>query len=118
METTCVGCHRPVTAVAVARGVCAGCGARLDSATLATAGKFPAAPPAESAASASAPPPPLPELPAAALAEVEKLEQTLRLNHTSLPPGWYLIGAQPAATQRSRDELVFDIQRLLASVVA
>lgn len=40
------------------------------------------------------------------------------LDATSLPPGWYLIGAQPAAAQRSRDELVFDVQRLLASVVA
>ena len=40
------------------------------------------------------------------------------LDATSLPPGWYLIGAQPAAAQRSRDELVFDVQRLLASVGA
>jgi ribonuclease P protein component len=40
------------------------------------------------------------------------------LDDASLPPGWYLVGAQPAAAQRSRDELVFDVQRLLASVSA
>jgi ribonuclease P protein component len=40
------------------------------------------------------------------------------LDGTSLPPGWYLIGAQPGAARRSRDELVFDMQRLLDSVGA
>jgi hypothetical protein len=35
----------------------------------------------------------------------------------SLPPGLYLIGAQPAATQRSQSELVFDLTRLVVSVV-
>ena len=40
------------------------------------------------------------------------------LDATSLPPGWYLIGAQPAAARRSRDELVFDVERLLDSVGA
>ena len=34
----------------------------------------------------------------------------------SLPPGLYLLGAQPAAVQRSRDELAFDLQRLVSSV--
>jgi hypothetical protein len=34
----------------------------------------------------------------------------------SLPPGFYLLGAQPAAAQRSRDELAFDLERLVASV--
>ena len=40
------------------------------------------------------------------------------LDTTSLPPGWYLIRDQPAATRRSRDELVFDVQRLVDSVGA
>jgi hypothetical protein len=34
----------------------------------------------------------------------------------SLPPGFYLLGAQAAAAQRSHDELAFDLERLLASV--
>ena len=34
----------------------------------------------------------------------------------SLPPGLYLIGAQPAAAQRSQDELAFDLTRLVAFV--
>ena len=38
--------------------------------------------------------------------------------HSSLPPGLYLLGAQPAAAQRSRVELEFDLQRLVASVAA
>ena len=36
---------------------------------------------------------------------------------TSLPPGLYLIGAQPAAARRSQSELAFDLTRLAASVV-
>ena len=34
----------------------------------------------------------------------------------SLPPGFYLLGAQAAAAQRSHDELAFDLERLLGSV--
>jgi hypothetical protein len=32
-----------------------------------------------------------------------------------LPPGFYLIGAQPIAAQRSRSELEFDLVKLVAS---
>jgi hypothetical protein len=35
---------------------------------------------------------------------------------TSLPPGLYLIGAQPVAAQRSQSELAFDLAKLVASV--
>jgi RNase P protein component len=35
---------------------------------------------------------------------------------SSLPPGLYLIGAQPVAAQRSQSELAFDLIRLVASV--
>jgi len=35
---------------------------------------------------------------------------------TELPPGFYLIGAQPVAAQRSRSELEFDLLELVASV--
>lgn len=35
---------------------------------------------------------------------------------SELPPGWYLVGAQPAAVARSYDELAFDLRRLVASV--
>ena len=47
-----------------------------------------------------------------------RLRRRLRaeLAHTSLPPGLYLIGAQPIAAQRSQSELAFDISRLVASV--
>ena len=49
-----------------------------------------------------------------------RLRRRLRavMAHSSLPPGLYLIGAQPAAAQRSRDELVFDVNHLVASVRA
>jgi RNase P protein component len=33
-----------------------------------------------------------------------------------LPPGFYLIGAQPIAAQRSRNELEFDLLKLVAFV--
>ena len=48
-----------------------------------------------------------------------RLRRQLRalLDEVSLPPGLYLIGAQPIATQRSRSELAFDLARLAASVV-
>ena len=48
-----------------------------------------------------------------------RLRRQLRalLTESSLPPGQYLIGAQAAAAQRSRDELVFDLDRLVASVL-
>jgi len=48
-----------------------------------------------------------------------RLRRQLRalLTESSLPPGLYLIGAQAAAAQRSRDELVFDLDRLVASVL-
>ena len=36
----------------------------------------------------------------------------------SLPPGLYLIGAQPIAVRRSSVELAFDLRRLVGSVVA
>jgi hypothetical protein len=36
--------------------------------------------------------------------------------HTSLPPGLYLIGAQPVAAHRSQSELAFDVARLADSV--
>ena len=44
-----------------------------------------------------------------------RLRRRLRaaLSSCALPPGLYLLGAQPAAAARSYDELVFDIRRLL-----
>jgi ribonuclease P protein component len=47
-----------------------------------------------------------------------RLRRQLRalLAGATLPPGLYLIGAQPAAAQRSRDELEFDLGRLVVSV--
>ena len=47
-----------------------------------------------------------------------RLRRQLRelLANASLPPGLYLLGAQPGAAQRSRVELEFDLQRLVASV--
>ena len=47
-----------------------------------------------------------------------RLRRQLRelLSGASLPPGLYLLGAKPAAVQRSRVELAFDLQRLVASV--
>ena len=49
-----------------------------------------------------------------------RLRRQLRelLATSTLPPGLYLLGAQPAAAQRSRVELEFDLQRLVASVAA
>jgi hypothetical protein len=38
------------------------------------------------------------------------------LSTIELPPGFYLIGAQPIAAQRSRSELEFDLLKLVASV--
>jgi hypothetical protein len=38
------------------------------------------------------------------------------LGDSSLPAGWYLIGAQPIAVRRSFVELEFDLGRLVASV--
>ena len=47
-----------------------------------------------------------------------RLRRRLRalLAATTLPPGFYLIGAQPIAAQRSTSELEFDLGRLVASV--
>jgi RNase P protein component len=47
-----------------------------------------------------------------------RLRRQLRalLDEVSLPPGLYLIGAQPVAAQRSRSELAFDLTRLAGSV--
>jgi ribonuclease P protein component len=47
-----------------------------------------------------------------------RLRRQLRalLADATLPPGLYLIGAQPIAARRSRDELTFDLQRLVASL--
>lgn len=47
-----------------------------------------------------------------------RLRRQLRalLDDVVLPPGLYLLGAQPVAVQRSRDELAFDLQRLVVSV--
>jgi len=47
-----------------------------------------------------------------------RLRRQLRalLDAAALPPGLYLIGAQPVAAQRSRSELAFDLQRLVASL--
>jgi ribonuclease P protein component len=47
-----------------------------------------------------------------------RLRRRLRalLDATTLPPGFYLIGAQPIAAQRSRSELEFDLLKLVASV--
>ena len=44
-----------------------------------------------------------------------RLRRRLRaaLSSCVLPPGLYLLGAQPAAAARSYNELVFDVQRLL-----
>jgi hypothetical protein len=38
------------------------------------------------------------------------------LTATTLPPGFYLIGAQPIAAQRSKGELEFDLLKLVDSV--
>lgn len=47
-----------------------------------------------------------------------RLRRQLRalLAGVSLPPGLYLIGVKPGAAQRSRDELAFDLDRLVGSV--
>jgi ribonuclease P protein component len=47
-----------------------------------------------------------------------RLRRRLRamLTTATLPPGFYLIGAQPTAVQRSRSELEFDLLKLVASV--
>jgi RNase P protein component len=47
-----------------------------------------------------------------------RLRRQLRalLDAVALPPGLYLIGAQPVAARRSRSELEFDLQRLVASL--
>jgi RNase P protein component len=47
-----------------------------------------------------------------------RLRRQLRalLDCAPLPSGWYLIGAQPIATQRSRNELAFDLAQLVESV--
>ncbi len=47
-----------------------------------------------------------------------RLRRRLRalLTAIELPPGFYLIGAQPIAAQRSRSELEFDLVKLVASV--
>ena len=44
-----------------------------------------------------------------------RLRRRLRaaLSSCALPPGLYLLGAQPVATERSYSELVFDVRRLL-----
>jgi RNase P protein component len=49
-----------------------------------------------------------------------RLRRQLRalLAGVPLPSGWYLIGAQPIATQRSRNELAFDLAQLVDSVGA
>jgi ribonuclease P protein component len=47
-----------------------------------------------------------------------RLRRRLRamLSTLELPPGFYLIGAQPIAAQRSRSELEFDLLKIVASV--
>lgn len=47
-----------------------------------------------------------------------RLRRRLRalLNEAPLPPGFYLIGAQPTAAQRSANELQFDLLKLVGSV--
>ena len=47
-----------------------------------------------------------------------RLRRRLRamVTTSTLPPGFYLIGAQPTAVQRSRSELEFDLLKLVASV--
>ena len=47
-----------------------------------------------------------------------RLRRRLRamLSTIELPPGLYLIGAQPIAAQRSASELEFDLVKLVASV--
>jgi ribonuclease P protein component len=47
-----------------------------------------------------------------------RLRRRLRalLEGVSLPPGLYLIGAQPIAARRSHSELAFDLNRLVGSV--
>ena len=47
-----------------------------------------------------------------------QLRRRLRamLSTIELPPGFYLIGAQRIAVQRSRSELEFDLLKLVASV--
>ena len=47
-----------------------------------------------------------------------RLRRRLRamLSTIELPPGLYLIGAQPIAAQRSTSELEFDLVKLVASV--
>jgi len=47
-----------------------------------------------------------------------RLRRRLRalLAQSTLPPGLYLIGAQPSAAQRTSSELMFDLRHLVASV--
>ena len=47
-----------------------------------------------------------------------RLRRRLRalLGAMTIPGGLYLVGAQPAAVQRTASELAFDLQRLVASV--
>lgn len=47
-----------------------------------------------------------------------RLRRQLRaqLGDAALPPGLYLIGAQPTAAQRSRSELAFDLEHLIDSL--
>ena len=47
-----------------------------------------------------------------------RLRRRLRaaLENISLPPGLYLIGAQPTAAHRSQSELLFDLGRLVGSI--
>jgi ribonuclease P protein component len=41
-----------------------------------------------------------------------QVRELLRL-HPAVPPGWYLVGASPAAAERSFDDLRADLEALL-----
>jgi ribonuclease P protein component len=47
-----------------------------------------------------------------------RLRSLLHQNYPDLPAGLYLLGASPAAAQRSFNELAFDLTKLMSRVVA
>jgi ribonuclease P protein component len=47
-----------------------------------------------------------------------RLRSLLQQNYPDLPAGLYLLGASPAAAQRSFSELTFDLTKLMSRVLA
>ena len=46
-----------------------------------------------------------------------RLRALVQIKFTALPAGLYLVGATPAAAQRSFDELSFDLDRLVSTIM-